>query len=162
MVIKWTRLVVLVIILCMVVSVTQPVLAVLSVDPHENNPGLVQASGSIFKLDLGTASPVAASLNLMNLALSLLGGLCLVLLCYAGFLWIWARGNTEVVQKAKDIIEGSAIGLIIILAALGITQFVITQVANITGADVNQGETKTPSEDGTPVNPGNDPTKQQI
>lgn len=120
-----------------VIIITVPVVAKeLSVDPRENNPGLIQASGSLSMLNLGTSSPIAAALNLMNLALSLLGGLCFVLLVYAGFLWIWARGNSEVVQKAKDIIEGTAIGLLIVLAALGITRFVVTQVGNITGAQV--------------------------
>lgn len=120
------------------IAVTVPTFAKeLSVDPSENNPALVDPkTGSLSGLDLGTNSPVAAALNLMNLALSLLGGLCLVLLVYAGVLWIWARGNSEVVQKAKDIIEGTAIGLLIVLGALGVTRFVFTQVGNITGAQV--------------------------
>lgn len=128
-----------------------PVLAdPLSVDPRQNNPALVKETGSIFKLNLGIASPIGAALNLMNLALSLLGGLCLVLLVYAGFLWIWARGNSEVVQKAKDIIEGTAIGLLIVLAALGITRFVIVQVGNITGAEVYETVYPTPPTEPAP------------
>ena len=91
---------------------------------------------SINEVTLGTASPTLVALNLMNAALSLLAAVCVGLLVYAGFLWVWARGNQEEVTKAKDIIQGTVIGLVIVLAALGITQFVFTTVGDITGATV--------------------------
>ena len=91
---------------------------------------------SITSIDLGTRSPTLVALNLMNAALSLLAAVCIGLLVYAGFLWVWARGNQEEVKKAKDIIQGTVIGLVIVLAALGITQFVFTTVGDITGATV--------------------------
>lgn len=87
-------------------------------------------------ISLGTVSPTLVALNLINAALSLLAAVCIGLLVYAGFLWVWARGNQEEVKKAKDIIQGTVIGLVIVLAALGITQFVFQTVGDITGATV--------------------------
>ncbi|EKD78659.1 MAG: hypothetical protein ACD_41C00303G0007 [uncultured bacterium] len=88
---------------------------------------------------LGNEAPTAVALNLINAALSLLAAVCIGLLVYAGFLWVWARGNQDEVKKAKDMIQGTVIGLVIVLAALGITQFVFTTVGDITGATVNTG-----------------------
>lgn len=104
-------------------------------DPRDGDrTGLIQAS--ITDIDLGTNSPTLVALNLINAALSLLAAVCVGLLLYAGFLWVWARGREEEVKKAKDIIEGTVIGLVVVLAALGITQFVFTTVGDITGAEV--------------------------
>ncbi|EKE01303.1 MAG: hypothetical protein ACD_21C00164G0002 [uncultured bacterium] len=107
-------------------------------NPTGSDPtGLInKTTGNIELITLGKTSPTFVALNLINVALSLLAALCVALLLYAGFLWIWARGNAEEVKKAKDIIVGTVLGLIIVLASLGITQFVFTTVANITGATV--------------------------
>lgn len=99
--------------------------------------GLLQTGGSsIANIDLGHEAPTVVAFQLINSALSLLAGLCVGLLVYAGFLWIWARGKEDEIQKAKDIILGTVIGLVIVLAALGITYFVFQNVASITGAIV--------------------------
>ncbi|MFA5995657.1 MAG: hypothetical protein WCW27_00115 [Patescibacteria group bacterium] len=126
-------------ILCLTIPVSSQAGNPVDPDPSKNDSGLVNTStSSITQLNLGITSPVKAALNMMNLALSLLGGLCLVLLIYAGFLWVWARGEEEKITQAKDIIKGTVIGLLIVLASLGITQYVFVQVANITGAEVQK------------------------
>lgn len=111
-------------------------------DPKDNDTtGLINdTTGDIDTISLGATQPTVVALGLINSALSLLAAVCVGLLLYAGFLWVWARGNQEEVKKAKDIIQGTVIGLIIVLAALGITQFVFTTVADITGATVDTGE----------------------
>jgi hypothetical protein len=99
--------------------------------------GLISdTTGNINAIALGHSSPSVVALLLINVALSLLAALCVALLLYAGFLWLWARGNADEVKKAKDIIIGTVIGLVIVLASLGITQFVFTTIVNITGATV--------------------------
>ncbi len=104
--------------------------------PTDNDAtGYLNTSGGT-GIDLGQASPTVVALNLINAALSLLAAVCVGLLLYAGFLWVWARGNQDEVTKAKDIIRGTIIGLVIVLAALGITQFVFQTVGDITGATV--------------------------
>lgn len=107
----------------------------LTFDPQSGDQtGLIKTS--INSVDLGNAAPTVVALNIINAALSLLAAVCVGLLIYAGFLWIWARGNQDEVKRSKDIIMGTVIGLVIVLAALGITQFVFTTVGDITGATV--------------------------
>lgn len=110
----------------------------LSFNPAEGDPTgkIDDATGNISTITLGQETPTVVALNLINVALSLLAALCVALLLYAGFLWLWARGNADEVKKAKDIIIGTIIGLVIVLASLGITRFVFTTVANITGVEV--------------------------
>ncbi len=117
-------------------AIVVPQLALgLTFDPRTGDQtGLIKTS--INSVDLGNAAPTVVALNIVNAALSLLAAVCVGLLIYAGFLWIWARGNQDEVKRAKDIIQGTVIGLVIVLAALGITQFVFTTVGDITGATV--------------------------
>lgn len=64
--------------------------------------------------------------------LSLLGIIFMGYIVYAGSLWITARGEEEKIDKAKKIIRGSIIGLIIVLGAYAITGFVITRIVDTT------------------------------
>ena len=60
--------------------------------------------------------------------LGLLGIIAVVLIIYAGFLWMTARGESAQVDKAKDILKNALIGLIIITMAYGITAFVLNAI----------------------------------
>ncbi len=62
--------------------------------------------------------------TVINGALSLVGIIFLVLMVYAGILWMTARGKDEQVQKAQQIIIASLIGLFITVSAYAITKFV--------------------------------------
>ncbi|MBU0661254.1 hypothetical protein KKG22_03690 [Patescibacteria group bacterium] len=61
----------------------------------------------------------------INLALSMVGLIFLVLMIYAGYLWMTARGDEGQVEKAMEIIKTSIIGLIIIMSAYAINAFVL-------------------------------------
>ena len=65
--------------------------------------------------------------------LSILGVLFMAYIIYAGSLWITARGEEEKITKAKAIIRGSIIGLIIVFAAFAITAFVLTRLTVSSG-----------------------------
>ena len=65
--------------------------------------------------------------------LGLLGIIFIILMVYAGYLWMTAAGNEDDVKKAKDLIEAAVIGLIIIVAAYSITHFVFNALSK-TGA----------------------------
>jgi len=69
----------------------------------------------------GVAGVVGA---IIKAVLGMVGILFFLIIVYAGLTWMIARGNTEKVDKSKDMIEGAVIGLIIILAAYAITKFV--------------------------------------
>ena len=62
--------------------------------------------------------------RIVGVALSFVGLAFFILMIYGGFVWMFARGNDQDVQKAKDIIQSAIIGLIIVLAAYAITMFI--------------------------------------
>ncbi|MBD3311356.1 MAG: hypothetical protein GF349_02565 [Candidatus Magasanikbacteria bacterium] len=65
--------------------------------------------------------------SIINGALTLVGLVFLVLMVYAGYLWMTARGNEEQVEKSKKIITASIIGLVIVVSAYAITTFVTSR-----------------------------------
>lgn len=65
--------------------------------------------------------------------LSILGVIFMSYIVYGGTLWITARGEEEKITRAKAIIRGSVIGLIIVFAAYAITAFVLFRVVSNTG-----------------------------
>lgn len=75
----------------------------------------------------------------INFLLSFIGLLFFLLMLYAGYLWMTARGNDELVQKAKKIIREAVTALIIILLARLFTEFILTAI----GQAIEAG--KTPS-----------------
>ena len=60
--------------------------------------------------------------------LSLLGVIFIVLMIYAGHLWMTARGNEDQLTKAKTTIRVAIIGLIIIVGSYAIWAFVAKYV----------------------------------
>ena len=62
---------------------------------------------------------------IINSVLSILGVVFLIIIIYAGFLWMTAGGNTEQLGKAKKLLMNAAIGLVIALASYAIATFVI-------------------------------------
>jgi len=70
------------------------------------------------------ATPDLAAARIISYALSFVGILFLILMIWAGFLWMTAGGNEERETEAKKIIAAAVIGLIIVAAAYAITQFV--------------------------------------
>ena len=70
--------------------------------------------------------------RIINVALSLLGIVATVLIVYAGFKWMTAGGNEENVKSAQKILMAAVIGLVIILAAFAISNFVLKSLYTAT------------------------------
>ncbi|MDO8669468.1 MAG: hypothetical protein Q7K65_04200 [Candidatus Buchananbacteria bacterium] len=66
--------------------------------------------------------------QIIQIFLGFLGVIAVVLIIYAGWLWMSAGGDSAKVTKAKDYIKNAIIGIVIILAAYIITSFVLTQL----------------------------------
>lgn len=81
---------------------------------------------------LGERDPRDIIASIINIALGFLGILAVVIILIGGFKWMTAAGNEDQVGEAKKIIVAGVIGLVIILAAWGIAQFVLTQLINAT------------------------------
>lgn len=69
--------------------------------------------------------------GLINVFLSVLGIIFVVLVVYAGYLWMTAGGEATKVDKAKKLLGQAIIGLVIIVAAYSISTFVIDRVSAI-------------------------------
>jgi len=72
--------------------------------------------------------------KLINAALGLLGLVAVVIILIGGFKWMTAMGNDDNVKKAKALILQGVIGLIIIICAYAIAQFVLDAINRATGA----------------------------
>lgn len=66
--------------------------------------------------------------SIIEIVLGLLGIVFVVLIVYAGFLWMTAGGGAEQVKKAKGILTNAIIGLIITIAAYAISAYVIEAI----------------------------------
>jgi hypothetical protein len=69
--------------------------------------------------------------NVIKAALGIVGSIALLMIMWGGFRWLTAMGNSEKVEKGKEILIWSVIGLIVIFGAYAITSYVITA---LTGA----------------------------
>lgn len=78
---------------------------------------LYTAGGNDLELTIG---------NTIKIILSLVGIIFLILMLYSGFLWMTAKGDTKAIEKAKENIKNSLIGLIIVLGAYAITNLIST------------------------------------
>lgn len=92
------------------------------------------AWGSFDLTGLGTTDPTVVAAQVINVFLRILGLLCLLLMLYAGWRWVWARGNEEEIKIAKDILRGTIFGLIVILGSYGIMQWIFYYLTRITNA----------------------------
>lgn len=77
--------------------------------------------------NVGSAETLAGTV--IKAILSVTGLIFLILMVYAGIMWMIARGDDAKVEKARDIIQAAVIGLAITVSAYAITVFVSTQFA---------------------------------
>lgn len=83
---------------------------------------------------LGQTDPRQTVALIIRIFMGFLGTISIVIILMGGFKWMTAAGNDEKVSEAKKLIAAGIIGLIIILSAFAITNFVLTQLVNVTNA----------------------------
>lgn len=71
--------------------------------------------------------------RIIAVALTFLGVVFLILMIYAGAIWMTAGGDGKKVEKAKQILINAVVGLVITLAAYGISTFLLNLLGNATG-----------------------------
>ncbi|MDD2807264.1 MAG: hypothetical protein PHW95_01935 [Patescibacteria group bacterium] len=86
-----------------------------------------EAYGGGNNITVGTNAFTGSLFKILGSLLTFLGVIFFLLLIYAGYTWMMARGNEEHIEKAKKMTREVVIGLIIILMARIITEFVLTQ-----------------------------------
>ncbi|MFA5175329.1 MAG: hypothetical protein WC430_02830 [Patescibacteria group bacterium] len=62
--------------------------------------------------------------SVISAGLALLGVLFFLLILYSGFIWMKAMGKSDEVTKAKDTMEAAVVGLVLVLAAYALANFV--------------------------------------
>ncbi|HLC89904.1 MAG TPA: hypothetical protein VJG65_03005 [Patescibacteria group bacterium] len=72
--------------------------------------------------------------EIIRVVLGFLGVIFLILILYAGFVWMTAAGNDEKITAAKKTMVAAIIGAAIVLLAFAITSFVINNLLQATGA----------------------------
>ncbi len=82
-------------------------------------------------LEYGTATGLSTQdirvsiAKVIRVMLGLVGIIAIIIIIYAGFLWMTSAGNEEQISKAKSILRNAVIGLIIIFSAFSIVSFII-------------------------------------
>lgn len=93
----------------------------------------LQDSAFIDAAGFGTEMSVGQIVSyVIKIFLSLLGVIFIILIIYAGFMWMTAAGSEEKISLAKKIMGSAIIGLAIVLAAYIITYFVIDKLLEAT------------------------------
>ena len=71
-----------------------------------------------------SSDPRIIASRIIKTFLSLLGTMSIFLFVYAGYLLITSHGESEKVTKARKIMTGAVIGMLLILLSFSITNFV--------------------------------------
>lgn len=81
---------------------------------------------------LGTNDPAYIVFSIINFSLIFLGTITLILVIASGFMWLLAGGEEEKIKKAKDILKGAVMGLVIVLASYGLAQYIFSALTYAT------------------------------
>ena len=81
--------------------------------------------------------------SIIKIALSLLGMITVVIILWAGFEWMTAGGSEEKISSAKKRLSSAVVGLLIVLSAYSLTNFVVKNLYEATqGSSYQSGEVK--------------------
>lgn len=102
--------------------------------------GLEQTGTAVYGAGTDTNVATFIGQNIIQPALGFVGIIFLLLMLYAGFLWMTAGGNTSQVEKAKNILVSTIIGTVLIVSAYVITTTVFNALSG-NSASQAQGQT---------------------
>jgi hypothetical protein len=99
----------------------------------QDNEASIQPSGAQFG---GSDTPKdirQITADIVKVFLGFIGLIFVILMIIAGFKWMNAQGDESKVEEAQKQLRMAVIGLLIILAAWGITLFAVNAIVNATG-----------------------------
>lgn len=91
-------------------------------------PGSVTNLGNVgANADLGSGATNLPALvgNIISVVLGFLGIVFIILIVYAGIKWMMAQGEAEKTKEATRMIQQAVVGLVIVVAAYAISNYVI-------------------------------------
>lgn len=83
---------------------------------------------------LGSNSIGDISESILGTIVMFLGLVMIVLIIYAGVLWMTAQGESDKIDKAKKVMSQSAIGLLLVISSMSIVSFISTALSGATGS----------------------------
>ena len=98
--------------------------------PTTDQLGITGTNGVDGKINLSDNNPIETATNLINTIMMFLGLLAVVIILVGGFKWMTAMGSEDSIKKAKSLLIAGVIGLVIILAAWGVSRFIVRLLAN--------------------------------
>ncbi len=90
-------------------------------------------SGIGENVNLGQLDLRTVIARIIQVVFGVLGMVLLVIILYAGWLWMTSQGDEEKIMEAKNIIKNATIGLAIMLMAFSIASFIIRLLGDATG-----------------------------
>lgn len=92
----------------------------------------LEATGSAAGLSEGPGLSEKVGL-VIGALLGLIGVIFLIIIIYAGLLWMTAMGDSAKITKARQMIINSILGLIVVFGAYAITNYVLNAVLGMEG-----------------------------
>ncbi|MCX6745533.1 MAG: hypothetical protein NTX00_00775 [Candidatus Parcubacteria bacterium] len=103
--------------------------------------GVQQLGSAVYGSGTTSTSLPVLIATIIKALLGLLGIIFIVIIIYAGFLYITSQGTPETIKKAKSTIFYALIGLIIILTSYALASFVTDIIINSAGITGGGGGT---------------------
>ena len=96
---------------------------------RENEPVSALSECNVEKTE-GEKSLMSNVNMLINVFTSVMGFLAVAMIIYGGFMLLTAQGDPARIKRGKDVVLYSIIGLILVMLAYAIVNFVMTNVTN--------------------------------
>lgn len=91
----------------------------------ETNVLLTNLSGDVTTIK----SPGQVVFGVIQVILGFLGIIGVIMMMYAGFLWLTASGEEEKAKKGRTLLFQAVIGTLIVLSAYTVTYFILRELA---------------------------------
>ncbi|MEI6378887.1 MAG: IPT/TIG domain-containing protein [Candidatus Falkowbacteria bacterium] len=90
---------------------------------------------AIASVGFGRKDPRVIAAGIVQIVMGFLGVLAILLIIYAGFLWMTAGGEAGKIETAKKILKNGVIGLLIVLSAFAIATYILRVLVPVTGGE---------------------------
>ena len=109
--------------------------SIVSADIRDDIEYQLEPVGDVYGQDDFDEDSLAETIAyVIQVVLGFLGIIFIILIIYAGFVWMTSAGNEEKISKAKKTLIAAIIGITIVLLAYAITGFVINSLLEATDA----------------------------
>lgn len=90
---------------------------------------LAESTVKINPSEIGISDPATSAgsvlLSALNTSYFWAGIVCVIIIIAGGFIYVTSSGNAAKVKRGKDAVMGAVIGLVFVMLAFTITQFVL-------------------------------------